>query len=42
MGFRTLKDWLKKNTQGLKKDFDKNALVFSYNDILEITEEDMK
>jgi len=28
-----IRRWVKQNTKGLKKGFDKNALIFSYNNI---------
>ncbi len=39
---KTLNDWLDSETQGLKKGFDKNALIFSYNDILDLKQEGIK
>lgn len=33
---KTIRTWLQQNTKGLKKGFDKNAFVFSYNDILDL------
>ena len=32
--------WLEENTKGLNEGFDKNKLIFSYNDILEILGKD--
>lgn len=32
---KLIDDWLKENTKGLKKDFDKTTLIFSYWDISE-------
>lgn len=31
----SLKSWLEYETKGLKKKFDKNTPIFSYNDVLE-------